>query len=97
MALEKLTEMWLNETYSKRKILSDMFPIKNGLKQGDALLSLPFNFAIEYALEGFRQTRYTSASGYADYINVECKHTYSKEKNGSVRIRKKGDWSISKC
>jgi len=40
-----------------------MFPIKNGLKQGDALLSLPFNFALEYALGGFRQTRYTSSSG----------------------------------
>ena len=27
-----------------------MFPIKNGLKQGDALLSLFFNFALEYAI-----------------------------------------------
>jgi len=26
-----------------------MFPIKNGLKEGDALLSLLFNFALEYA------------------------------------------------
>jgi hypothetical protein len=27
-----------------------MFPIKNGLKQGDALSSLLFNFALEYAI-----------------------------------------------
>jgi hypothetical protein len=27
-----------------------MFPIKNGLKQGDALLPLLFNFALEYAI-----------------------------------------------
>jgi hypothetical protein len=27
-----------------------MFPIKNGLKEGDALLSLLFNFALEYAI-----------------------------------------------
>jgi len=30
------------------KPLSDMFPIKNGLKEGAALLSLLFNFALEY-------------------------------------------------
>jgi hypothetical protein len=45
--------MCLNETYSKVRIgkhLSDSFPIKNGLKQGDALSPLPFNFVLEYAI-----------------------------------------------
>jgi hypothetical protein len=45
--------MCLNETYSKvhiGKLLSDKFPIQNGLKQGDALLPLLFNFALEYAI-----------------------------------------------
>jgi hypothetical protein len=40
--------MCLNETYSKihiSKYLSDSFPIQNGLKQGDALSPLLFNFA----------------------------------------------------
>jgi hypothetical protein len=40
--------MSLNETYSKvhiGKYLSDTFPIQNGLKQGDALAPLLFNFA----------------------------------------------------
>jgi hypothetical protein len=27
-----------------------MFAVKNGLKQGDALLPLLFNFALEYAI-----------------------------------------------
>jgi hypothetical protein len=27
-----------------------MFPMRNGLKQGDALLPLLFNFAVEYAI-----------------------------------------------
>jgi hypothetical protein len=31
-------------------ILSDSFPIRNGLKQGDTLLPLIFNFALEYAI-----------------------------------------------
>jgi hypothetical protein len=32
------------------KHLSDSFPIQNGLKQGDALSPLLFNFALEYAV-----------------------------------------------
>jgi hypothetical protein len=45
--------MCLNETYSKVcivKLLSDEFPIQNGLKQGDVLLPFLFNFALEYAI-----------------------------------------------
>jgi hypothetical protein len=45
--------MCLNETYSRvrlGKLLSDTFPIKNGLKQGDALSPLLFKFALEYAI-----------------------------------------------
>jgi len=30
--------------------LSDMFPIRNGLKQRDALSPLLFSFALEYAI-----------------------------------------------
>jgi hypothetical protein len=45
--------MCLNETYSKvrvNKLLSDKFPIQNGLKQGGALSPLLFNFALKYAI-----------------------------------------------
>jgi hypothetical protein len=45
--------MYLNETYSKVRIgkhLSDSFPIQNGMKQGDALSPLLFNFALEYVI-----------------------------------------------
>jgi len=44
----------LNETYSKVRIgnlLHDIFPIQNGLKQGDVLSPLLFNFALEYEYE----------------------------------------------
>jgi hypothetical protein len=43
--------MCLNETCSKvriGKLLSDKFPIQNGLKQGVSLSPLLFNFALEY-------------------------------------------------
>jgi hypothetical protein len=45
--------MYLNEAYSKvlvGKLLSDKFPIQNGLKQGDILSPLLFNFALVYAI-----------------------------------------------
>jgi hypothetical protein len=48
-----LIKTCLNEMYSKIHIgkhLSDNFPIQNGLKQGDALLSLLFNFTLEYTI-----------------------------------------------
>jgi hypothetical protein len=57
MKLVRLIKMCLNETYSRVRIgkhLSDMFPIRNGLKQGDALSPLLFNFALEYATRGFQ-------------------------------------------
>jgi hypothetical protein len=48
-----LIKMCVNETYSRvwvGKSLSNMFPIRNGLKQGDDLTPLLFNFALVYAL-----------------------------------------------
>jgi hypothetical protein len=45
--------MCLNEMCIKvqvGKYFSDNFPIQSGLKQGDALLPLIFNFTLEYAI-----------------------------------------------
>jgi hypothetical protein len=51
MKLIRLMKMCLKEMYSEVRIgkhLSNSFPIQNGLKQGDALSPLFFNFALEY-------------------------------------------------
>jgi hypothetical protein len=51
MKLIRLIKMCLKEAYSKvciGKHLYESFPIQNGLKQGDALSPLLFNFASKY-------------------------------------------------
>ena len=51
--LVRLVKMCPTETYSRVRVgknLSHRFPIRNGLKQGDALSPLLLNFALEYAI-----------------------------------------------
>jgi hypothetical protein len=55
----RLIKICLNEAYSKDHIgrhLSDSFPIQIGLKQGNALSPLHFNFALEYAIRKVQET-----------------------------------------
>jgi hypothetical protein len=51
MTLVRLIKMCLTETYSRVRVgknLSDRFPVKNGVKQGDARSPLLFTLALEY-------------------------------------------------
>ena len=55
--LARLIKICLNDTYSRIRVgknSSHMFSVRNGLKQGDALLPLLFNCALEYIIRRVR-------------------------------------------
>ena len=60
MKLVRLIKMCLNETYRRVRVgkhLSDMFPIRNGLKHGDALSPLLVIFALEYTIRKVQESQ----------------------------------------
>jgi len=83
--------MCLTETYSRVRVgknLFDMFPIRNGLKQGDALSPLLFNFALVYAIRrvqvnqnGWKLNGTHQLLVNADGVNVLGGRVHTTKKN----------------
>ena len=58
--------MCLGESYSRFQVarhMSDVFPIKNGLNQGDALSTFLFNFVLDYAIKRVQVSQEGSKRG----------------------------------
>ena len=90
--------MSLTETYSRvwvGKNVSHRFPIRNALKQGDALSPMLFNFALEYAIrrvqvnrDGLKLNGTHQLLAYADDVNILA---------GSMHTLKVNCRSFSSC
>jgi hypothetical protein len=88
--LVRLMKVCLTEKYRRVQVgkdLSDMFPIGNDLKQGDALSPLLFNFALDYAIRRVQVNKYGlklngthQLSVNADYVNIMGGRVHSIQK-----------------
>jgi hypothetical protein len=84
--------------------LTDTFPIKNGLKQGDALSPLPFNFTLEYAIskvqanqEGLQLNGTHQLLVYDDDVNILGGSVHTIKKSTEALVVACQDWPESKC
>ena len=88
--------MSLTETYSGVRVgknVSYRFPIRNGLKQGDALSPLLFNFALDYAIrrvqvnrDGLKLNGTLQLLAYADDVNILGGSIHTLKENAEALV-----------
>ena len=96
--------MCISETYSRVRVgrfLSDDFPIHCGLKQGDTLSPLLFNFALEYAIRRVQENRIgLELNGkhqlllYADDVNMLGENLQTVRENAEIFIKASKDFGL---
>jgi sorting nexin-29 len=91
-----IIKMCLAETCIRVRVgknLSDRFPIRNGLKQGDALSPLLFNFALEWAItrvqvnqDGLKLNGTHQLLAYADDVNILGRSLRAVKENAEALV-----------
>jgi len=94
--LIRLIKMSLSETYSRVRVgenVYDRFPIRNGLKQGDTLSPMLFNFALEYAIrsvqvnqDGLKLNGTHQLLAYADDVNIVGGSIHTLKENAEALV-----------
>ena len=94
--LVRLIKMCLTEMCSRVRVgknLSDMFPIRNVLKQGDALSPLLFTYALEYAIrrvqvnqDGLKLNGTHHLLVYDDDVNILGGSVHTVKENGEALV-----------
>ena len=107
MKLGRVIKKCLNATCSRVQVgkhVSHIFPIKNGLKQRDALLPLVFTSAVEYAIrwvqvnqDGFKLNGTHQLLVYADDVNIlgASIHTVKKNIDALVGASKESELEVN--
>jgi hypothetical protein len=94
--LVRLVKLCLSKTYRRVRVgknISDIFPIMNGLKQGDALTPLIFNFSFKYAIkrvqvnpDGLKLNGTHQLLAYADDVNILGGSVHTVKKNAESYV-----------
>ena len=79
--LVRLIKMYMTETYSRVRVvknLSEMFPIRNGLKQGEAIKRVQIN------QDGLKLNVTHQLLTYADDVNIKGGSVHTVKENAKL-------------